>query len=159
MMTFYFNELTKEAQRRAIIDYRKNIDYSIDTPLDNNIDYIVRVLDVNYIQVSSRRFIFDYCGTNYTMETRTLKGKAMIKYIEKNFLPCKDAVFNNVLARFRKYVDAWECVNLDDFITTICKEYNELKNNYYDIIASDNNIVKEFETSGTLFTSEGELYC
>lgn len=158
MTSFYFNELSKEAQQKAIIDYRKNIDYSIDTPLDDNIDYIVRVLNVNYLQVSPRHFIFDYSGTNYTMKTWTLKGNAMIKYIEKHFLPCNDVVFNNVLARYRKYVDAWECVNLDDFISTICKEYNELKNNYYDIIASDNNIIREFETSGTLFTSEGELY-
>jgi hypothetical protein len=158
MTSFYFNELSAEAQQRAIIDYRKNIDYSIDTPLDNDIDYIIKVLDVNYLQLSPRRFIFDYSGTNYTMEVRTLKGKAMIKYIEKHFLPCNDAVFNNVLARYRRYVDTWECVNLDDFITAICEEYNELKNSYYDIIASDNNIIKEFETNGTLFTIEGEQY-
>ncbi len=158
MTSFYFNELSTEAKQRAISDYRANIDYStIETPLDNNIKKIAKKLKVNILQLTPKKFIFDYCGTKYKMETWTLKGNAMLEYIEKHFSPCNDVVFNNVLARFKKYVKDYERVSLDEFITTICDDYNELKNKYYDIVTTDDIIIKEFETSGALFTEDGEL--
>lgn len=162
MTTYYYNELNAEAKQRAISDYRENIDYNtIETPLDNNIKKIAKKLKVNILQLQPREFIFDYCNTIYykprNYGTLYLKGNALIEYIEKHFLPCNDVVFNNVLARYRKYVKQCYRVSLDEFICRICEDYNDLKNKYYDIVTTDDIIVNEFETSGALFTEDGEL--
>ena len=86
---YNFEELSNEAQGRAIVDYRKNIDWSIDDYVNAGIDYVAQSMNSTpRIKADYSHIVLDTC--NYDEDHGELhyylKGKRALTYIYNNYV-------------------------------------------------------------------------